>query len=99
MTARAAIPPRALLAGTMGTALAVGVLAGVSPKLAVVAALGFAFVALVMSDLAIGLTLFGLISFLEVLPASGAPTSFAKVAGLLLALSWLAAVTIRREAA
>jgi putative inorganic carbon (hco3(-)) transporter len=81
----------------MGTAVFVGLLAGLSPKLAVVAALGLAFVALVMSDLAIGLALFALVSFLEVLPASGAPTSFAKIAGLLLALSWLAAVTIRRE--
>jgi O-antigen ligase len=93
VTARAELPAWTLKAGIAALALVTGLLAGIDPKLGVIAALGLAYVLLVMSDLAVGLTLFTLVSFLEVLPSGGAPASFGKIAGLLLAISWLATVT------
>ncbi|MDQ2760335.1 MAG: O-antigen ligase family protein [Actinomycetota bacterium] len=74
----------------------IGVLAGVNPAYGVAAALGIAFAAVVISDTVIGLTLFTILSFLEVLSSGGAASSFIKVAGLLLFGSWLARATTRR---
>jgi O-antigen ligase len=73
----------------IGAAAILGVLAGVDPKLAVVGALCLIFACLVISDLAVGLALFAMVSFLDVLPFAGAAVTFAKAAGLLLALTWL----------
>lgn len=78
-------------------AVLIGVLAGIDPKFAVVGAFGLAFVAIIVADLAAGLTLFVGASFLEVVPLGGAAVSFSKVTGLLLAVSWLAALTTRRD--
>jgi O-antigen ligase len=80
-----------------GLALLVGLLAGIDPKMAIVAALGLLFVLGVVSDLAVGLALFAVVSFLDVLPAGGASVSFAKAAGLLLALAWLATLATRTQ--
>lgn len=74
-------------------AIAVGALAGLDPKLAIAAALGLAFVVVAIADLAIGVTVFGLLTFLELAPVAGGPlVSFAKLAGLTLLISWIAAI-------
>jgi O-antigen ligase len=74
----------------VGTALVVGVLAGVNPAFGVAAALGLAFTLLVLADLTAGVCLFGFMIFIEVLPQAGSLSLF-KALGLLLALSWVAA--------
>ena len=75
-------------------ALGLGVLAGVDPRLAIAAAIGLAFVVLVLGDLTFGLCLFAVVSFLDLLPTlGGSLLSFSKVVGLLIAVSWLAKVS------
>lgn len=76
-------------------ALLLGVAAGTEPKLAIGAALGLAFVAAVLNDLALGLALFTILAFFEVLPAVAGGFTFAKIGGILLALAWLATLTVR----
>jgi O-antigen ligase len=79
-------------------ALLVGLLTGVDPKYGVVAAMGLAFVTIVMSDLSVGLCLYALLAFLNIVPdAGGGFVSFDKVAGALVALSWLATVAGRKQ--
>ena len=79
-------------------AAAVGALAGVDPRLGVAAAMAFAFVIIVMADLAVGLCLFALLAFLNIIPEAGSVLSFDKIAGGLLALSWMTTVVNRKEA-
>lgn len=69
--------------------VAVGLAAGTSPKYAVAGTLGLGFVVAVFADLTVGMTLFVVLSFLDLISAGGAAVSFMKVAGLLLFLSWL----------
>ena len=69
----------------------IGLLAGLKPAFAIVAALGAGFVVLAFTDLAAGLAVFAFIGFVQVLPVDGV----AKAAGLLLTLSWFALVTTR----
>src|SRR3954466_9375947 len=78
-------------------ALLVGVLAGISPKLAIAAGFGVGFAALVVADVTVGLCLFVVVSFLEVLSQIGT-FGITKVIGFLLALSWLAYVSTRSTA-
>jgi putative inorganic carbon (HCO3(-)) transporter len=88
------------LTGVIGFFLAVvmGALAGVDPKLAIAGALAIAFVLVALTDLAIGLTIFSVLTFLELAPVAGGPAvSFAKLAGLTLAISWLASATTDRQ--
>ena len=83
----------------LALALAVGLLAGLDPRLGLAAAMALAFVTIVLADLALGLSLYALIAFLNVVPnVGGSFLSFDKVAGGLLALSWLAAVANRKGA-
>jgi O-antigen ligase len=70
--------------------VALGVLAGMNPKYGIAAAVGIAFVAIVIENTTVGLILFTFLSFLEVLRSGGAGGSFMKVAGLLLFASWVA---------
>lgn len=87
-------PGRYLLAGGLAiAAAAIGLLAGLQPRLAITASLGIAFVLIVFADLAAGLAIFGFLGFIELVPDEGAFLSIAKFAGLLLALSWLARTT------
>ena len=80
-------------------ALLVGVLAGANPRLGIAAAMGLAFVTIVMADLSLGLCLYALLTFLNVVPnIGGSFLSFDKVAGALLAISWLATVVSRKRA-
>lgn len=77
----------------------VGILAGLRPELAILAALGLAFVLVVFADLAAGLVLFTFLTFVELLPgADSVAFGFTKLAGLLLAISWLAQLAIRADA-
>jgi putative inorganic carbon (HCO3(-)) transporter len=78
------------LAGAM-----LGVLAGIDPRLAIVAALGFGFVLIVLTDLAAGIAVFAFLSFVEVLTIGNDTVSVTKLAGLLLAASWFALMTTR----
>lgn len=77
-------------------ALPVGLLAGYAPELAILLALGLAFLLIVFADLADGVVLFTLIIFFETIP--GASVSITKVAGALLALAWLATLATRADA-
>lgn len=86
-------------AGLLGLALVVGVLAGYRPGWGLLAAIGAVFALIIILDLAAGLCLFVVLSFLEVLPDLGVPgLSAAKLVGLLLVLSWLAVVVVRGTA-
>ncbi|MEA2431384.1 MAG: hypothetical protein QOI19_1857, partial [Thermoleophilaceae bacterium] len=91
---RARMLPVALFA----IAAAIGVLAGVDPRLGVAAAMALGFVTIVMADLSVGLCLFALLAFINIIPETGSVLSFDKVAGGLLALSWMATVVSRKEA-
>jgi O-antigen ligase len=80
-------------------ALGTGVLSGIDPRLGLAAAMSLGFVTVVMADLAVGLCLYALLAFLNIVPDLGSSfLSFDKVAGGLLALSWLAAVASRKGA-
>ena len=85
----------AVLGGLLATSLAIGLLAGIDPKLAIAAALGLGFACLVLANITVGLCFFAFISFLEVLSSSYGIT---KLVGFLLVLSWLAVVTTRDDA-
>ncbi|MBV9213969.1 MAG: O-antigen ligase family protein [Actinobacteria bacterium] len=94
MVARIDLASRTRLALVGLVAVALGVAAGVDPRIAVAAAIGLAFVVLVIGDLTIGLCLFAVVSFLDVLPnLGGSAFSFSKIVGLLLAISWFAKVS------
>ena len=94
--ANQALMPLVLL-GLLTTAAATGVLSGVDPKVGVGVAFGLAFAALVLSDVTVGLCVLGFLSFMDILPTIEA-LSLAKIAGLLLAISWIATITTRPEA-
>src|SRR5918997_6946446 len=79
-------------------AVGLGVLAGVDPRFGIAAAIGLAFVVLVMGDLTFGLCAFAVVAFLDLLPQlGGSLLSFSKIVGLLLFISWLAKVTSTRD--
>jgi O-antigen ligase len=83
----------ALPAGVLVLGLATGLLSGVDPRLGLAAAMSIGFVIVVLADLAVGLCVYALIAFLNIVPdVGGSFLSFDKVAGALLALSWLSAV-------
>jgi O-antigen ligase len=86
---------------TSATALlaaALGVLAGLNPALSIVSAFGLAFVVVAFSSLATGVVLFTLLTFFELLPTGGSALNFTKLVGLLLALAWLAKLSITKDA-
>ena len=93
MTARAQWP---INGGLLALCALLGLLAGVSPALAVGAALAAAFATLVAADLTVGLCVFIAVSFAERLPAATSDITLVKALGALLAISWLAAVATRR---
>lgn len=90
------LPLRLFQAGVLGVALLLGLASVVDPRLAIAAAAALVVVALVFMDLAIGLAVFTFVAFLEALPAFGG-VSFPKAVGLLLLLSWLGTLAIRRR--
>ena len=88
------------LSATLGAAAAgVGLLAGIDPRLAIAAAFSLAFVLLVLADLYLGLVCFTILTFAAQVPTVAGPgLTFAKLAGLLLAISWLATLATRQDA-
>jgi O-antigen ligase len=82
--------------GVLTVGLGIGVLAGVNPKLAIGATLGLAFAALVVANITVGLCLFTIVSFLDILSNLGG-FGVTKVIGLLLVMSWLATAATRTE--
>src|SRR5256885_10473479 len=90
MVARLDLGQRTSQALVLLLAVGIGVAAGVDPKVGVAAAIGLAFVVLVVGDLTVGLCLFAVIALLDVLPhLGGSAFSFSKIVGFLLAASWL----------
>jgi O-antigen ligase len=73
----------------------VGVAAGVNPKLGLETTIGLAFAVAVIGNLTLGMVLFTILSFLEVINSGGAALSFTKLAGLVLFVSWYAAIATR----
>jgi len=73
----------------------IGLLAAISPKLGVAGAFAVVYVALVLTNLALGLAVFVALIFLESIGGFGG-LSVAKAAGALLFFSWLALVTTNR---
>jgi O-antigen ligase len=94
VTARAELLPNRILAAALfAAALVVGVLAGYSPPVAVGLVLAIVFVVVALGNLAAGVCIFAVLSFLDtVLPVQGA-LSAPKLLGVMLMLSWLALVT------
>ena len=79
-------------------AVMVGLLAGQNPKFAVAAALAVGFMLLTLVSLSAGVVVFALVTYLELAPAIGGPAlSFTKVAGGVLALSFLAAYSWKTD--
>jgi len=74
-------------------AVLTGLIAGINPALALVVALAAALMMLALLDLTTGLVGLVLIAFVERVPLAGSALSFAKIAGLIVFLSWLAHVT------
>jgi O-antigen ligase len=93
VAARAELPIRIFPALLLGVAVLLGLVAGAEPGLAVVAALGIAFVGLAMVNLTLGVCLFAVLSFLDTIFPSGSIVSAPKLIGLLLVLSWLGVLT------
>lgn len=78
------------------TTAPLGLIAGVDPAFALIAALGMAFLLLALADLGIALVAFTILTFFELVPqVTGPALSLTKVAGLVLAMGWFAAVVSR----
>ena len=75
----------------------IGIAAGNDPKLGLAAAFGLAFSVAVLSDVTLGLMMFTVLCFLDVINFGGASVSFMKIVGLLLFLSWFASMATQRD--
>jgi O-antigen ligase len=82
-------------AGFMLAAIGVGVLTAINPPLGMALAAAFVFALIVVWDLTVGMCLFLLVTFLDVV-SRNANLSLTKGAGAVLAASWLATVATRR---
>jgi putative inorganic carbon (hco3(-)) transporter len=76
-------------------AAGVGILAVVSPKLAIILAIGLIFVGVTLVNFLWGVALFTVLTFLETLPGVGVGVSALKASGGVLVLSWLFAASRR----
>jgi O-antigen ligase len=77
-------------------ALVFGIFAGIQPKLAIGAALGLVFFAIVVSNLAVGLVALVALAFFEEYSELSGGVSLTKIVGLLLVLALLAAIAAGR---
>jgi O-antigen ligase len=82
--------------GLGGLAAAVGLIAGIDPKLAIAASIGLAFILLTFANLTAGLAIFTVVSFLELTSVTSG-VGLAKVIGLALAISWISTVASGRR--
>jgi O-antigen ligase len=87
--AHAGAPVRLVVIGLAALAALLGFVAGPQPAMAIAAAFAVAWVALTFSDLSIGVALFTVVMFFPEL-------GLAKLAGLLITLSWVATIVARR---
>src|SRR4051794_40671785 len=89
---------RALAAMLMASAIVLGVLSGMEPVYAVALPIAALFTGLVFADLAVGVAVFTVTTFTEILPNVAGGVSFAKAVGLLLVLGWVAALVTTNRA-
>jgi O-antigen ligase len=82
----------ALALGLGAAAIGLGVLVGADPALGLAVTVALAFGLLMLDDLSAGVALFTVVSFLDVIQAGSA--SGAKIAGIVLLFSWLAATAV-----
>jgi len=89
------LPTRLLGAGLLGSALLMGVLAGVNPALAIGVTFGLVLLVIAMANLTAGICLLAFLTFLDtILPADAqGALSVSKLVGLVLVLSWFALIT------
>src|SRR3954469_24121500 len=73
-------------------AICVGLISGIHPAFGILAAIGLGFVVVVFSDLAMGFAAMVLFAYMETLSTLES-FSVAKVAGVVIAGSWLAVMT------
>lgn len=79
-------------------AIPIGLLAGLQPTFAIAAALGLGFVLFAVTDLSAGLAVFVFVSFMAQIPnVAGPAVSFVKLAGLLLAASWIGTLALGQK--
>ncbi len=79
-------------------AVGLGFLAGLEPPLAIAAALALIFVLIILANLTIGLAAFIVLAFGAQIPGFEGPVlSVSKIAGLLLVISWMAALAARQD--
>jgi|SRR5262245_5301732 len=93
----AQLPVSVWQVGAFSLALAIGLLAGVQPKLAVAAVIALVFAAIVVTNLAVGLVALVALAFFEDYSTLAGGVSLTKLVGLLLALSLLAAIAVGRK--
>lgn len=96
VTLRLDLKAQVLALGLAVLALILGYVAVLAPPVAVAGAFAIAFVMVSLSNLTVGVCLFAFVSFLEVLPGLG-ELSATKLAGLVVALSWIAAVAAQQD--
>jgi putative inorganic carbon (HCO3(-)) transporter len=89
MAARLRSPTNFGTVALLGLCCLVGLLSGVEPKLALVAAFAFAFALLIFVDFTLGVAFFAGASFLEVLDL-GSSATVGKLGGGLVILAWIA---------
>lgn len=80
----------------LGFAALIGLVAGVEPKLALVAAIGSCFALLLFVNFSAGVAVFAFLSFLEVLNL-GSSATVGKLGGGLVILAWIAYLATQRE--
>ena len=93
---RLASPTRAWTVALFGVCAVVGLVAGIDPKYAIVAAIGLCFALLTFLNFAAGLALFSYFSFLEVLQL-GSVVSVGKLGGALIIVAWIFTISSREE--
>jgi O-antigen ligase len=81
-------------AGVLCLSLVLGLIAGISPMLGLMAAIGLLFAAATIANVTLGLVLFTFVSFLATL-SSGSGANLTKLAGLLLFGSWYLSRLVR----
>ena len=99
MTQRAALGgPQWILAALAGGGL-LGALSGVNPLIAFAAVAGLGYAVLAMANVRLGLCLFTVLVFIDILPVPlGPAVSLTKIAGLVLAFGWLVSIAYGKTA-
>jgi O-antigen ligase len=94
MAARLRSPSNIGTASILAICCLIGLLAGIEPKLALVAAVGLVFALVMFTNFTAGVSLFAFVSFLEVLDL-GPSASVGKLAGGMVIAGWVTAIATR----